>query len=466
MRALLAARFALALVPACAEPPDDDDHEGTEDLALGQNAGATMQGLATAGRWLMPDDVAAAGEAQDLELNDAPPWDDGTNCSGGPTPGALTFRDHLLGYFPQIASVGIYNCRVIAGTNSMSIHGVGRALDIMIPTIGGDADNDLGDPIAHWLIENAAHIGVQTVIWDKSIWRVSRNPKFGSYTGSNPHVDHLHVELNIEASEQGTPWFADPTGPVACPALPAAETIVDEDDDCFALFGPAQYWRTEAAGHGGSLHWTNAFENDEPSNWARWSLPFEQAGTYKIEAYVDPTWGVFASTTYDVKASGTVHQVVVDQGAANGWVDLGTYAFAATGDEEVVVRDDFAGAVAGDQHIVADALRATPVVEGAPPDDEPVDPPDDEPVDPPVDPPGDDQPTDPPPGDEPPPVDDVPPVDDDDPGTVGPASQDEVERVTLPPSTVSSCAAAGPATPVVLVVLAAALAGRRRRRRS
>ncbi len=362
MRHLLIGCLALSACVVTDTGDLDDDH-GHEygDVALGQNASGARQGLTVAGRWLLPDDVAAAGLAQDVQFDNAPPYDGGSNCSGSATPGALTFRDHLLGYFPQIASIGIYNCRVIAGTNSMSLHGVGRALDIMIPTIGGDADNEAGDVIAHWLIENAEFIGVQTVIWDHSIWRVSRSPQFGTYTGSNPHVDHLHVELNVEAGNEGSAWFDGPTGPVSCPALPVAETIVDEAHACFSLFGPAQYWRTEQAGHGGSLRWTNAFENDAPSNWARWSLPFEEPGQYRLEVFVDPMWGVFPQTKYEVKAGGAVHVVTVDQSAADGWTDLGTFTFTATGDEHVRVRDDGAAPVGDGQRVVADALRVTPI---------------------------------------------------------------------------------------------------------
>ena len=42
----------------------------------------------------------------------------------------------------------------------MSMHGTGRALDIMIPRVGGKADASVGDPIAGWLIHTAAALGV------------------------------------------------------------------------------------------------------------------------------------------------------------------------------------------------------------------------------------------------------------------------------------------------------------------
>ncbi|MEZ4464481.1 MAG: hypothetical protein R3F43_08225 [bacterium] len=77
-----------------------------------------------------------------------------------------------------------YACRQIRGSSGMSVHGTGRALDIFVPLSGGAADNDLGDPIANWLVEHA-EIGVQ-LIWDRTIWSGSRSPAIGSTPASTP----------------------------------------------------------------------------------------------------------------------------------------------------------------------------------------------------------------------------------------------------------------------------------------
>lgn len=445
----------LALVGAplvgCAEEDlggDDHDHEHPLDAVPGQNAGRTLQGLAHSGRWQPPADVLALGDQQAVAFNNAPAWDNGANCSGGATDGALTLRDHLLGYFEQIASIGIYNCRVIAGTNSMSLHGVGRALDVMIPTVGGDADNDLGDPIAHWLMANAQAIGVQTIIWDHSIWRVSNDPRIHEYTGSNPHVDHLHVEINLSAAAENPPWYDAPFGPEVCAALPPGENILDNGDDCLRLYGPGQYWRDESAGYGGDLMWTNAFENDTPSNWAEWALPFEAPGRYELAVHIDATFGVHAATRYEVKAGSEVHTVTVNQGAASGWTTLGVFSFTGAAGERVAVFDNTAGPVADGQHIVVDALRVRPPPPEPPAGGEP-------PAEPPSEPPTEEPPTEEPPAEEPgageePPVDPGP-VDSDDAGL-------EEEPIRLRPATVDGgCAATAPASPslfaFVLVLL-------------
>ncbi|MBI1946091.1 MAG: hypothetical protein HYS27_10365 [Deltaproteobacteria bacterium] len=457
--------LALPAISGCTAELDeggDHDHEHPVDMVAGRNAGHTQQGLARAGRWQPSADVLAAGDAQQVGYNPAPSWDDGANCSGGATDGALTLRDHLLGYFPQIASVGIYNCRVIAGTNSMSLHGVGRALDIMIPTVGGDADNDLGDPIAAWLIENAAAIGMQTIIWDHSIWRVTYDPRIHEYTGSNPHVDHLHVEINVAAGNENQPWFDAPFGPAACAALTGGESVIDNGDDCLRVYGPGQYWRDESVGYGGDLLWTNAFEAGAPSNWAEWSLPFEAPGTYEVAAYVEPSFGVHRQARYQVRAGGQDHVVTIDQGAASGWAVLGTYDFTGAAGEGVKVFDNTSGPVASEQHIVVDALRVRPPSAPPPPEEPPPEepppeePPPEEP--PPGEPPTEEPPTEEPPTEEPPPGQgpvDEGPVDDDDPGTITPQTRLE------PSVNGAGCSAAPPGAS--FAVLLAAIARRRRK---
>lgn len=447
MRSLVVA-FVLFVSSACGEL-HDDDHVHPDDVIDGHNAAQLMQGQAQSGRWTIPAEVMAIGDQQDVAFNNAPAYDGGANCTGGATQGALALRDQLIGFFPQIASVGIYNCRVIAGSNSMSLHGVGRALDIMMPTVGGDADNDLGDPIAHYLIENAELIGIQTIIWDHTIWRVSNSPRQHEYTGSNPHVDHLHVEINLESAALGTPFFDNPTGPVACEGLSpvtADGVVVDNGDSCFQLFGPAQFWRQEATGGQGGLAWTNAFENDTASNWARWSLPLEAPGTFEVQVFIDPSYAVFANTHYEITAAGTAHPVDIDQGNADGWTSLGTFVFNADGTENVIVVDNFAGAVGAEQHVVADALkvRLPPVV---PDPVDPVDPGEGE---------GEGEPSD--------------PTDPADPADPGPVDDDEADDDVRPgiavvPNNPSAggCATTPVATCAPLALALLLVTGRRRR---
>jgi hypothetical protein len=161
--------------------------------------------------WVVPEDVRRAGEAQTIAYDDAPPWEEsGRNCAGRLSEGARVLRGYLLDNFPGIREIGGYNCRQnSASPNKLSVHGTGRALDIMLPTIGGRANSTIGDPIANWLVVNASAIGVQYLIWNRVRWSGGRRrEKFARYTGPNPHRDHIHVELTLDGAQRSTPWFA------------------------------------------------------------------------------------------------------------------------------------------------------------------------------------------------------------------------------------------------------------------
>jgi hypothetical protein len=282
------------------------------------------------------------------------------------TPGALILEAYLAETFPQISSIGGYSCRSIVGDeDSMSVHGTGRALDLMIPLDGGEADNGLGDPVGNWLIENAQAIGIQYIIWDLWTWMGERptGAKDDAYGGENPHADHLHIELSVEASEHTEDWFSDVVSSpeiVGCDALPPEGGIIDDSSPCFLAFGSASYWRLEqGVGYGDGLHWTNAFESDSPSNWGRWVLSFVEQGTYRVELYLDPAFAIADDVRYEVLASGAATELHVDQSAADGWTLLGTFEFAEGGEQSLDGFDDMPVPVPDDQHIAFDAVRLT-----------------------------------------------------------------------------------------------------------
>jgi hypothetical protein len=337
--------------------------------------GRGAQALARPGPWVIPEDTLAVGDTQYVEYTDAGPWMGEEACAGGLTPGATILGDYLAGVFPQILRVGGYACRPVNGSAvTMSVHATGRALDLMLPTIGEDAqaDNDLGDPIGDFLIENAEALGVQFIIWDRWDWMAERaaGAKGKAYAGAHPHNDHVHVELSVEASMQTADWFSDVVTPPAiegCLPLGPDGGVIDELDDCFQAFGPWDYWRSVSGeGYGGSLLWTDAWEHDTPSNWARWNLALEVGGEYDVEVFLTAPYAVYAATRYGVRHANEEATLELDQGAAGGWVPLGRFAFAAGDGQWVAVYDDVDGPVAADQHVAVDAVRLVRV--GAPSD--------------------------------------------------------------------------------------------------
>lgn len=333
------------------------------DASIGE---ATLA-VAEEGPWHIPAATTAIGDTQYVEYTGAGPWIGEEGCGGGLLEGSAVLRDYLLLYFPQAWSIGGYACRPIVGDpDSMSVHATGRALDVMIETVDGTAaDNTAGDPIGNWLIEHAELIGIQMIIWDRWIWQASLDPpKDHDYTGQHPHNDHLHVELSVAAAALGTPFFQNPMEPpdiASCGTIAAEGGVVDDSDTCAGFYGPREYWRSADAGHGGSLLWTNAYQGDAPSNWARWLLDFEAAGTYRAEVYLTPEYAVFDQVHYEIAHGVDKDTVVLDQGGvdAEGWVPLGSFDFAAGGGQYVSVFDNSSEPVADEQHIAFDAVRLT-----------------------------------------------------------------------------------------------------------
>jgi hypothetical protein len=162
----------------------------------GESGGCTPRGPLTGGTET-PDFKANPAVAVD----ESPPGEHKeSNCTGKFTVGAASLKQLVEEtWIPPVTSVGGYACRSIFGGSETSIHGMGRAIDIMISAETA-VGLQTGDEIRNFMINNSTNLGVQRVIWngytwssDKDGWRV--------YTGESPHTDHLHVEINLEASK-------------------------------------------------------------------------------------------------------------------------------------------------------------------------------------------------------------------------------------------------------------------------
>lgn len=120
------------------------------------------------------------------------------SCTGRAQDGAKALMSWFLGAYAGrgAKNLGIYNCRPIAGSSSLSLHAEGRAADLGVPTGAGWAQTFADSLVAH-----SRELGVQLVIYRRKVWS-GRYPNSGwrNYTGSNPHTDHLHVELSWNAA--------------------------------------------------------------------------------------------------------------------------------------------------------------------------------------------------------------------------------------------------------------------------
>jgi MYXO-CTERM domain-containing protein len=170
-------------------------------------------------------------------------------CSGL-KPGTRDLQLYIQRRWNFVGAGGNYNCRRnsnqsvngfgVRSCTNLSVHSVGRAVDLMIPQASGGADNTNGDQVANWLIENAEYIGIQRVIWDGKYWNGGRiNNHFSDIpNGVDHHTNHIHAELSVEGADRRTRFFTIGPPPVTCPVTCYGNLAVRADCtfvDCAAM---------------------------------------------------------------------------------------------------------------------------------------------------------------------------------------------------------------------------------------
>lgn len=81
-------------------------------------------------------------------------------------------------------------------------HPSGRAVDFM---------TNAGDALAQYFVAHAAEWGVDYIIWNRRSWNSVRKT-WVAYTGSNPHIDHVHVTFFATPGTNGGLGGATPVG--------------------------------------------------------------------------------------------------------------------------------------------------------------------------------------------------------------------------------------------------------------
>jgi len=145
----------------------------------------------------------------------------------------------------------------------------------------------------------------------------------------------------------------------SCEAIPAAGRAVDETEECFEAGGNPQWWRYEDDGHADSLMWTHTTDSPDVDNYGIWDLQFEESGLYRVEAYTAAPWAQSQQARYEIQHGPHTTDAVIDQGAVDGWNELGEFEFE-TGHAQSVRLDDNTGEpYETSTQIVYDALRLT-----------------------------------------------------------------------------------------------------------
>ncbi|MEZ4473308.1 MAG: peptidoglycan DD-metalloendopeptidase family protein [bacterium] len=213
--------------------------------------------------------------------------------------------------------------------------------------------------------------------------RVRRGDPMGLVSnafGDTPTTIHLHYDLQQNVNGMGrvfVPTYLSlvrsyeellgrPAEP--CGVVPAAGGVVDDQGACFHAFGPPATWRTADAGNDGRLHWTYAWVNATPGNWARFDLHLAAAGRYRVSVNAVAGFNGSRRALYRLRHGGQETDVVVDLQAGGPWVEVATVAFAAGGDQWLEVYDNTGENRDLELQIVADAVRLTPDAPPPPPD--------------------------------------------------------------------------------------------------
>ncbi|WP_052362781.1 transglycosylase family protein [Gordonia alkanivorans] len=94
--------------------------------------------------------------------------------------------------FPAVQDIGGHR----SGGNARD-HGIGAAVDAMIPEYGSAEGISLGDRIAQRFIDNAGELKVKYVIWRNRIWQNGQWSDYGASGDDNTkHNNHVHISFH------------------------------------------------------------------------------------------------------------------------------------------------------------------------------------------------------------------------------------------------------------------------------
>lgn len=152
--------------------------------------------MSTSHAWTPPPAVVTAGNLARVAHAYAP--ETGPGEQREPLPALMALRDALVPIWPGVTSGGMRRDTARIWTVSRDPHKAGLAIDFMVSF--GTLRNLHGDALANFLAFNAERLGLQYVLWRRVELSMSPyGPRWENYTGTDPHDDHVHVELSPAA---------------------------------------------------------------------------------------------------------------------------------------------------------------------------------------------------------------------------------------------------------------------------
>jgi hypothetical protein len=217
--------------------------------------------------------------------------------------------------------------------------------------------------------------------------RVGKGDRLGKVSnafGGTSTTIHLHYDLYQNVSGVGNSYVPTymslvdsyerllgiPQEP--CEALGSDGGTLDDAGPCFELHGPPRSWRyVTGAGHGDDLHWTYAWDDADPGNWAQWHVELSEAGRYNVEVFVVSEYAQAQQARYEVRHGGQQTEARLDYTAGAGWRSIGEFDFGAGADQWVATYDNTGEPLDAQRQVIADAVRLTRVDTTPDPDPDP-----------------------------------------------------------------------------------------------
>jgi hypothetical protein len=141
-----------------------------------------------------------------------------------------------------------------------------------------------------------------------------------------------------------------------CAAL-GPDGVIAVRGECYVAGGDPRGWRHETGG----IEWTHTTSSATSSNFGEWIIKTGGPGMYHVEVSLDGTFGKSKKAKYEIAHAGMTDNVVIDQTSATGFVALGDFDFAGTGDEHVFLGDNTGEAGSTNTQLAFAAIRVTPL---------------------------------------------------------------------------------------------------------
>lgn len=199
---------------------------------------------------------------------------------------------------------------------------------------------------------------------------VHRDPGFGgtgsggSYGGRAVRPEPIDGYKNLAKGQTLTSnnGGGTPPPPTTCDIViqPTGDTIIEDESPCAAKQGTLGESTSGMGGHA----YTATLDVPDPdyAEGVVWNLTFAQAGTYDVSAWIpNGISNLTPEAVYKTQFDGGSAKVTVDQaGNAGGWALIGTYGFAAGGQQWVRLGDNYLSAASQGKTFVIDALKISP----------------------------------------------------------------------------------------------------------